>query len=161
MTLEQQMEQLSLAYIRAVAANLGYQVTRPEPDVDSIDGILLASFGRRPRIDFQAKATTQDILRGRELHFELPVKNYNELRAETRTPRMLIVLTMPKDQSDWLNQTQNELCLRRCAYWLSLEGWPSTSNQHTITVEIPVSNTFDSSQLKDLMEKAETGEALC
>lgn len=56
-----QMEQLSLVHIRAVAADGGCQVTRPEVDDDSVDGVLMASFGRRPRIDFQAKATTQNV----------------------------------------------------------------------------------------------------
>ena len=161
MTPNVQMEQLSLAYIRAVAANVGYQVTRPEPDVDSVDGVLMASFGRRPRIEFQAKATTQDILRYDELRFPLLVKNFNELRADTQTPRVLIVLLMPGEKSRWLRQTNDELCLRRCAYWVSLENWSSTSNTHTVTVSIPVLNVFDSHNLVDLMQKAERGEALC
>ena len=161
MTPNVQMEQLSLAYIRAVAANAGYQVTRPELDVDSVDGVLMASFGRRPRIEFQAKATTQDILRDDELRFPLPVKNYNELRADTKTPRVLIVLLMPGEKAHWLRQTNDELCLRRCAYWLSLEDWSGTSNTHTVTVPIPVLNVFDRHKLVDLMQKAERGEALC
>lgn len=161
MTPNLQMEQLSLAYIRAVAASVGYQVTRPEPDVDSVDGVLMASFGRRPRIEFQAKATTQDILQGDELRFPLPIKNYNDLRADTRTPRVLIVLLMPGQQSDWMEQTSSELCLRRCAYWLSLENWQSTSNSGTFTVPIPVINVFESHKLVDLMQKAERGEPLC
>ena len=161
MTPNMQKEQLSLAYIRAVAATVGYQVTRPEPDVDSVDGVLMASFGRRPRIEFQAKATTQDILRGDALRFPLPVKNYNELRADTRTPRILIVFLMPADKSQWLRQTNDELCLQRCAYWLSLENYSATINAETVTVPIPVLNVFDSNQLEDLMEKAERGETLC
>ena len=161
MTPNMQMEQLSLAYIRTVAANVGYQVTRPEPDVDSVDGVLMASFGRRPRIDFQAKATTQDISRGTELRFPLPTKNYNELRADTRTPRVLIVLLMPGEQSDWIRHTNSELCLRRCAYWLSLEDWPSTPNRDTVTVPIPATNVFNSRKLVDLMQMAERGKSLC
>lgn len=156
-----QMEQLSLAYIRAVAADAGYQVSRPEPDVDSVDGVLMASFGRRPRIEFQAKATTQDILRNGELHFPLPVKNYDELRAYTRTPRILIVLLMPEEKPDWLQQSNDELCLRRCAYWLCLEGWAATPNTSTVTVPIPALNVFNSQQLVGLMQKVERGEALC
>lgn len=161
MTKNMQMEQLSLAYIRAVAANAGYQVTRPEPDVDSVDGVLMASFGKRPRIEFQAKATTQDILRGNELRFPLPIKNYNELRADTRVPRILIVFLMPEEESHWLVQTNDELCLRRCAYWFSLESSPGTSNTDTVTVRVPVGNVFDSSKLVDLMQQAERGETLC
>jgi hypothetical protein len=62
MTPNQQMEQFSLAYIRAVAAQAGYQVTRPETDT-GIDGTLMDDAGRRSRIDFQAKSTADDIQR--------------------------------------------------------------------------------------------------
>ena len=36
MTPNMQMEQRSLVVVRAVAADAGYQVVRPEPDVDSV-----------------------------------------------------------------------------------------------------------------------------
>ena len=161
MTPNMQMEQLSLAYIRAIAANAGCQVARPEPDVDSVDGVLMSSFGRRPRIEFQAKATARDVMQDDMVHFPLPVKNYNELRADTRTPRLLIVLLMPQQMSDWLYQTNEEICLRHCAYWHSLEGLPPTSNSDSVTVLIPAKNMFNSQQLMDLMQKAENGDTLC
>ena len=161
MTPNMQMEQLSLAYVRAVAADVGYQVTRPEVDVDSVDGILMGSSGGRGRIDFQAKATTQDVLSGNELRFPLPVKNYDDLRADTLTPRLLIVLLMPRERGEWLQHSLRELCLRRCAYWLSLEDCPSTSNSHTVTVSVPARNMFDGGNLVGLMDKAARGEPLC
>ena len=154
------MEQFSLAYIRAIASVGGYQVGRPEPDVDSVDGILLASFGTRPRIDFQAKATSQALLLNGVIHFPLPVKNYDDLRANTRTPRLLIVLVMPGDNAVWLTQTADELCLRRCAYWLSLAGRPAVPNARTVTVQIPTANMFDRTQLDGLMSRANAGSSL-
>ena len=60
MTFEQQMEQFSLAHIRAVAARAGYQVTRDETDT-GLDGTLRGDGPGRPRIDFQAKSTSVDI----------------------------------------------------------------------------------------------------
>ncbi len=72
------MEQRSLVVIRAVAADAGYQVVRPDVDDDSVDGILIANWGRRPRIEFQAKSTSRDIPTGDSLRYPLPVKNYNE-----------------------------------------------------------------------------------
>lgn len=53
----------SIAYIGAVAAHAGYQVVEPPVDDDSIDGTIIGKEGRRPRIDFQAKATARDILK--------------------------------------------------------------------------------------------------
>lgn len=161
MTPNWQMEQLSLAYIRTVAAKAGFQVTRPELDIDSVDGVLMADFGRRPRVDFQAKSTTRDVLGDDALHFPLPVKNYNDLRADTRTPRILIVLLMPDDDARWVAQSEEELCLRHCAYWLSLEDRPATANTSSVTVQIPTTNIFSVDQLITLMGKVDRGESLC
>ena len=161
MTPNWQMEQLSLAYIRTVAAKAGFQVTRPELDIDSVDGVLMAEFGRRPRMDFQAKSTTRNVLRDEALHFPLPLKNYNDLRADTRTPRILIVLLMPDDDARRVAQSEEELCLRHCAYWLSLEDHPATANTSNITVQIPTANIFSVDQLITLMGKADRGESLC
>ena len=161
MTPNMQMEQLSLAYVRAVAAKAGFQVTRPEPDVDSVDGVLMSTLGRRPRVDFQAKATARDVLLNGTIHFPLPVKNYNELRADTLTPRILIVLLMPSDDARWVAQSEEELCLRHCAHWLCLEKRPATTNTSNITIQIPTSNILSVDQLNALMAKVDRGESLC
>ena len=161
MNLNEQKEQFSLAYIRAVAAQAGYQITRPELDSDSVDGMLIADFGRRPRIDFQAKATSQQIVRGDNIHFALSIKNYNDLRRHTRTPRILIVVLMPSDTSQWLTQNHEQLCLRHCGYWLSLEEHQEVSNTTSVTVHIPLVNMFNAEQLVDLMTKVEKGQSLC
>ncbi len=161
MNLNEQKEQFSLAYIRAVAAQAGYQITRPELDSDSVDGTLIADFGRRPRIDFQAKATSQQIVQGDNIHFALKIKNYDALRADTLTPRILIVVLMPKEESQWLTQTHEQLCLRYCGYWISLEGHQEVSNTTSVTVHIPLVNMFNAERLVDLMTKAEKGQPLC
>ncbi len=160
MTPNLQMEQRSLVVIRAVATDAGYQVVRPNPDVDSVDGILMASFGRRPRIEFQAKSTSRDMIQGDNLRFPLPVKNSEELRIASWTPRLLIVALMPGESEPWLSQTDDELCLRSSVYWLSLSGMPERSNTASVTVPIPTANVFDPAQLDALMSRAEAGSPL-
>ncbi|MCP4695325.1 MAG: hypothetical protein GY862_00545 [Gammaproteobacteria bacterium] len=54
-------EQYSLAYVSAVASAAGYEVSIPKYDVDSIDGVLKSNEGIRPRIEFQAKATSMNV----------------------------------------------------------------------------------------------------
>ena len=154
-------ERFSLAYIEAVASLAGFHIAEPRVDFDSVDGTLKADFGRRPRIEFQAKATSQDLMRETHLSFPLPIKNYDDLRADDPiNPRLLIVLFMPRDDTKWLSQTREELCLRHCAYWMSLRGEPPSRNVSTVTVPIPVDNIFSSGQLSELMRKAERGESL-
>ena len=153
-------ERFSLAYIRAVATHAGYFVDEPQIDRSSIDGVVRADFGRAPRIEFQAKATSQDILRENHLAFPLPIGNYKDLSQDAMIPRILIVVLMPQERAQWLSQTSRELCLRRCAYWLSLKGQPPLPNTTSATVRIPVTNVFGSEQLAVLMEKVERGESV-
>ena len=160
MDLNAMKERFSLAYIGAVASRAGYYIIEPRVDQDSVDGIIMGDFGRRPRIDFQAKATARNILRESHLAFSLSVKNYNDLRADTRIPRILIVVLVPGDTSQWLSQTHDELCLRNCGYWISLDGQPPRRNARSVTIDVPTSNMFSSEQLADLMRKAERGDSL-
>ena len=160
MTPNMQMEQRSLVVVRAVAADAGFQVVRPEPDVDSVDGVLMSSFGLRPRIEFQAKSTSQDVMHGDSLRFPLPVKNYDELRIASWTPRILIVALIPYGSEPWLSQTDDELCLHSSVYWMSLSGMQERSNTASVTVPIPTANVFDRTQLDALMSRAEAGSPL-
>ena len=160
MDLNTQKSRFSLAHIEAVAARAGFQVEEVVVDRDSVDGTLKADFGRRPRIEFQAKATARDIVRDRYIHFPLPVKNYNDLRLEAINPRILVVAVLPPRIEDWINQTDEELCLRHCAYWLSLKDAPATTNTDNTTVYVPLSNVFDSAQLVGMMQRTERNGAL-
>ena len=154
-------ERFSLAYIRAVAAHAGYQVSeRPPPDKDSIDGDLISREGRQPQIAFQAKATARDVLRADNLVFPLPLKNYDDLRADTWAPRLLIVVLLPTNVEEWLVHSEDELRLRHCGYWFSLKGMPATTNTSTVSVNIPRAQVFDTAQLRVLMGRADRGEPL-
>lgn len=116
--------------------------------------------GRRPRIEFQAKASSQELLQKHHLAFPLSIKNYNDLRAEVIVPRLLIVVLMPEQQDDWLDHSEEKLCLRHCGYWLSLAGQPDTENTATVTVHLPRQQQFNSEALHTLMMRAERGELL-
>ncbi len=149
---------LSIAYVHAVAAHSGYTCGEPAgPDRDSID-IQIASGGTmRPKLDLQLKATIKLKRNKSTFTYPLKVKNYNDLRIETQTPRILVILDLPTDQTQWLNITPEELIIRRAAYWVSLAGQPDTANDHSVTISIPVSNIFDVKELKRLMELSRQG----
>ena len=150
-------ERFSLAYIQAVAARAGYGVMEPKVDVDSVDGLVRSSVGRRPQIEFQAKATSGIELRPDHLPFPLKLKNYDDLRAETVNPRILIVVLLPDHEQDWMSHSEDELIMRRCGYWLSLSGQPAVTNTAQVTEKVPRSQLFSADQLKELMTRASTG----
>ena len=155
-----QMEQRSLAAINAVAADAGVSVVMPGPDVRSVDGVLIDSFGSRSRIEFQVKATVRDIQRGDSLRLPITVREYDELRMESWAPRILLVVLMPDKSEPWLSQTDDGLCLHSRVYWVSLAELPSVSNAATVTVSIPMANVFNRVQLEAMMNRAEAGSAL-
>ncbi len=160
MDLNTRKERFSLAYINAVATYADCEVLEPKVDRGSVDGILKRAT-MEEIIGFQAKATSRDVIGrdGRQLRFPLPIRDYDNLRNVTR-PFILILVLLPDDETQWLTQTDAELCLRHCAYWLSLEGRPEAENTSSVTVRIPTTNVFSSSQLADLMDQAVSGETL-
>ncbi len=150
-------EALSRAYVEAVAAAAGYSTARPEIDRDSIDVTISAGGSMRPRIDIQLKATTNLKSRDGIYRFRLSIKNYNDLRAETQTPRILVILNMPSSPKEWLNITSEALVLRHAAYWKSMRNAPETENTSSVSIDVPSANVFDVSGLKELMEKSRSG----
>ena len=160
MPINQRKSRLSIAYIEAVASQAGYQVTEIKVDSDSVDGTLIGDFGQRPRIDFQAKATARDLARNGEIRYPLPIKNYDELRIDTINPRILIVMLMPDDPDDWIDQTDDALCVRCCAYWTSILGERDSANKESVTVYVPMANVFDRDRLVSMMRNTERTGAI-
>jgi hypothetical protein len=74
--------------------------------------------------------------------------------------RLLIVVFLPTDETAWLAHSEEELRMRRCGYWVSLAGEPERPNRRTVSVRIPRSQVFDTTQLRELMDRANRGEPL-
>ncbi len=155
-----QKEGLSLVYAKALAVRAGYLVSVPEPDRDSIDLRIQAGGAHRPALDLQLKATTSiGAPRNGSLSFRLSIKNYNDLRIETQTPRLLVVLELPSDEAQWMTVTMEQLVLRRRAYWLNLQRHhEEITDQETVTVHIPERNILGVESLRELMDQSRTGE---
>lgn len=155
------MAQLSVSYVHAVASYCGYGADVPTVDHDSVDIVVSSSSGRKAKLDIQLKATTQiDVSDSENFSYALSVKNYNDLRAETINPRVLIILCMPNIQNEWIRHSADELVVRKCAFWISLQGHPETNNKETVSITIPTANAFSPEALGELMHKADRGEDL-
>ena len=165
MDLSQRKEQFSRVYVRAVATVAGFTVYQPEVDDDSIDlgiaGRVAHDIPRRPRIELQLKCTSVNTLRGDHIVYPLKRKNYDDLRLDDPiVPRMLVVVLVPGDESQWLRQTDEQLCLHRGAYWRSLRGLGESRALAKVAIRLPRQNLFSVEGLQSLMTRAGRREPL-
>lgn len=148
---------LSEVYVSAIAGRAGYTVSKPNLDRDSVDLTISAGGRSRPKLDLQLKGTITLDASSDRMPFSLKVKNYNDLREATQTPRILVVVRLPRDPEQWLSVLPAEMILRHSAYWVSLRDAPETDVEHAKTVYIPTGNRFDIESLKALMDQSRTG----
>lgn len=161
-------EGLSIAYVEAVSARAGTNITSPRRHDYGIDGtfcqVTVYEDRRRERghkLDFQCKATVDWALEGDEIVYDLEAKTWNDLtqnNGSTRAVRsILLLLCLPADPTRWLTVTPVELILRECCYWAYLTGAP-TENTATTRIRIPVTQRFTPEALTALLTQIEAGE---
>jgi hypothetical protein len=170
---QRQQESLSLAYIRAVAADAGFVCSRSEDDY----GIDLTICRVKARTDpetgkkrylkvgmpleIQAKSTTRALFNEREVLYDLKVKAYNDLRDEDAvTPCILVVHVQPPEEHARLMHSEAALVLSGCCYWLSFQGRPKISNARTTRIHIPRDHVFGPDELKEIMGRIQRREPL-
>ncbi len=165
MDINQQKEQFSKAYVRDVASVAGYSIYESDVDDDSVD-ISIAQTGgngttRSPKLDIQLKCTEMNIMQDDGLHYPLKIKNYNDLRGENfLVPRMLVVVLVPDDLDDWLEQTADQLIMKHCGYWKSLRTEPETDNTTSVTVVVSKDYIFNVDSLRNIMQCIGNGGVL-
>jgi hypothetical protein len=158
LTIQDRQEKFSRAYAAAIAAGAGYVTYVPDVDRDSVDIGFNAGGDMRPNLQVQLKSTINLRKVGDVFKFQLQKKNYDDLRARTQVPRILVVLDLPRSEKTWLNISVKRLIIRRCAFWMSLNGMPALPEQRqSITLDIPSDNRFDVESLKEIMQMARSG----
>jgi hypothetical protein len=161
MHLTHRQEQFSNAFIQAVAAVAGCSAAKPSVDNDTIDWTLSNRLARRPKLDLQLKCTANDAGTADAIRFALPIKNYRDLiLTDLSNPRILVVVVVPEQINDWIEQATERLVLRRCAYWTSLLGLAESDNEATVTVDVPRANLFMVDALNRIMQRINDREAL-
>jgi hypothetical protein len=164
-----QKEEFSYAYIYALASAAGYSFQRATTPLDQVGvDVTITAVPETPEsrrltlLDLQVKCTSRNVLlTDDEIRYPHPVKNYEELRyKEHSVPRILVVVVVPDNSDEWLYQSQEELCLKHCGYWVSLRGQPATQNQETVTVYLPLENVFTVDALKSMIQRIKTEGSL-
>ena len=157
-----QKEEFSYAYIYAVVSAAGYsfQIANRPLDIGGIDIIISGEEQEYslypPRLEVQVKSTSTAVPDNEFIRYPLKLKNYNELRkSKTLVPKILVVVLLPDNPQEWVNQSEKELCLRQCGYWLSLKEQPETQNTESVTVYLPRQQLFTVSAIKNIMDTIE------
>ena len=76
------------------------------------------------------------------------------------THRILVVMFLPPEMEHWLNITEEELMLKKCAYWVSLRGASESTNDKGQTIYIPQNQIFNSNSLKNIFAARSRNESL-
>lgn len=157
----QRISDLKEAYqeglIRSIAAASGIVVARPEID----EGIDLILTHRLPgthtiddvaRMEVQLKATAAANSRTQTgLVVKLKRDRYDLLRkVDPSVPRILIAMSVPPSQDDWVHASDKRARVRHAAYWVNLEGAP-TSSAAKVSVTAPFTQRLDDRALCDIM----------
>lgn len=159
-----QQEALSRAYVQAIAARAGMSFSLPSNDygIDltlndiEVRGVRWGESGHK--LDVQAKSTTKAQVRTTGIKYNREVQAYEDLRVvHSGCPRILVLLVLPEDERRWCEQTEDNLILRHCAYWLSLQGLPRTRNRKTVQVVIPKTQVFSADALRAMMKRIKAG----
>jgi hypothetical protein len=160
-----QQEEFSYAFVHAITAAAGYSYTQASRMLDIIDvDAVIHQNGAKGKAKFsplylQVKSSSQNLVQQDNIYYDLEVADYNALSSEEEfsNPFILVVVLVPKDQTDWIVQSQQELCLKDCAYWLFLGGNKPTNNTTQIRIHIPRSQQLTVSSLQGIMKRIRSG----
>jgi hypothetical protein len=167
LTRNHRQEALSRAYVQAIVACAGLGLSRPDVDY-GIDLSLHAIVARDRRrvdagsaLDVQIKSTSRTVLGETSLAYDLEKKAYDDLRStDARRIRVLVLVVLPEDEAEWVSQSEEELAIRGCAYWLSLRGAPASAAKKSVRVRIPRKQVFSVPAVRNLLTRLESGEVL-
>jgi hypothetical protein len=164
--------ELSYAYLHAVASKVGAgcKVGNRHDDNHGVDASLTAwapftngGYIKEVDLKIQLKATvTSPVDSGTHLSYFLSGLNrYNDLRSDAlAVHRILIVMFLPNVDSQWLSITENELILKKCAYWVSLRGAGSSTNGTGQTIYLPKVQIFNPDSLLDICARLSRNEII-
>lgn len=154
--------ELSYAYLHAIAARAGFgcEVAGRHGDNAGVDAYIrvkerLAANAILTNFAFevQLKATSKvpALETERFSYWMDDVARYDELRERSGPmPKMLVVLFLPPDATQWLEHSEEMLVTRRCAYWVSLWNAPASANKSGQTIYLPQRNLLSVEGLRQL-----------
>jgi len=160
-------EQLSIAYLQAVATASRCAVESTRVDFNGVDATLESFQGDfdhpYPAIKVQLKCTSRPAkTKQTDIPWQLSRSQYDQLRSpKVQVPRILIVMTCPETVGDWVSQDDDALSVAHAAYWVSLHGAPAIDpGTKSTVVKVPKSQPFNVDHLLAIMSRVGNGEVI-
>lgn len=164
------MESLSRAYVQAIAGSSGLNL-RIEQNTQEFDYGVDGTFYPIKRlgsklvnsgfpIDFQLKATTNWKANSEHIIYDMEADAYNKIVDRNNEPKaiptILILLCLPKNRDEWIENNEDNLLLRKCCYWDKLNG-ELTEHKQSVRINILRTQQLTTQSLLDLLEKVQWG----
>ncbi|MGV1008618.1 MAG: DUF4365 domain-containing protein [Dermatophilaceae bacterium] len=145
-----QKERFSRAWLIAAAAAADYTY---EIVTDDERGVDMTVHSAQHVVDFQLKATSKPEVQDGHLVHDLDVRTYDLLRSTLRSGYGVLALVVVGEDADtWHQMDAKGTHLARSAYYLPLFGMPSTANESTVRLKVPLSNLLTASAMRSLMD---------
>ncbi|MDR2762057.1 MAG: DUF4365 domain-containing protein [Planctomycetaceae bacterium] len=154
--LDKIQKNLSYSYLHAIVSRLGgsCEPTTQDADNEGIDAHLIFQDNFSPKqiinrvqIDVQLKSTRQNLkIKNNKIIYSLPESQYNRYILPATVQLVFILFCVPSKLSDWVSLSDDELILRKCAYWTSLNNAPYCDKK-TATIQIPTKNLITDKSL--------------
>ncbi len=140
-----QKEQLSRAYLHALASATALTIASWNVDKDGVDATLKRD---GLMVDLQLKCTGSPTVRPTGYSHQLDTETYDKLRSRDRSaPGYLVLMIAPKDTSRWLTLKPDQLVLACHAYWARLQDRTKPARGRSLSITIPRCNVLDGSAL--------------
>lgn len=159
-------QQLSIAYIRAVATTAGLVIGDLAEDYDGIDMTIrsFANYGftSNSSLDVQLKCTSQSsVMNATDVSWSLTEHGYTKLqKADRFTLGILALLVVPPDWKDWIHQDEDRLLSRGCMYFSVARDWADfPDGQGSATVKCSREDVLDVDNMLSLMHLAAKAKA--
>lgn len=156
------MEKLQDAYLGAIAAAAGCELSKPDPD-PGLDWTIghkskKHSLVRTAKIDVGLKSTCQTGPNDRgEFSFTLQNEHLETLAEPLLYyPRLLVVMVLPREVDAWVWSRNNWMIMRHSMYWVNLRG-KATSGREKTNVRVPYEQRLDALELVRILHLVGSG----
>ncbi|MFD8700063.1 DUF4365 domain-containing protein [Kitasatospora purpeofusca] len=132
-----QQEQISLAYVSAVATQAGATIATWNVDKDGVDLTLKRGFAM---IELQMKCAfdASPILDGTAYSYDLDVATFDKLRHPHRTAAgFLGLVVVPRNIETWLRHSDETLLMHCAGYYAQIQDQPAASGKATKAIRLP------------------------